>query len=73
MVSQKNATQYINRLKVDALPSITDGCYGSVWVSNNHMRYRVIITNVTTPEFVLQDGFLNIKIMAYTIIADYFF
>ena len=60
-------------LELDALPYITGGYYGSVWMSRNHMRYRAIVTKVTTPEFVLQDGFTNNRIMAYTFIADYFF
>jgi hypothetical protein len=59
--------------EVDALPYVTGGYYGSVWIGHNHMRYRAILTRLTTPEFVLPDGFTNNKIIAYTIITDYFF
>ncbi len=59
--------------EIDALPYITGGYYGSVWIGNNHMRYRAIITKVNTPKFMLKDGFTENKIQAYTLIADYFF
>jgi hypothetical protein len=59
--------------ELDALPYITGGYYGSVWVGHNHFRYRGILTKLTTPEFVLEEGFTNNKITAYTFIADYFF
>ena len=59
--------------ELDALPYITGGYYGSAWVGYKHMRYRAIVTKINTPEFVLQDGFTNNKIQAYTVIADYFF
>ncbi len=59
--------------EVDVLPYITGGYYGSAWVGHKHIRYRAIVTKVTTPEFYLKDGFINNKIQAYTLIADYFF
>ena len=59
--------------EVDALPYITGGYYGSVWVGHNKMRYRAIVTSIITPEFFLEDGFTNNKITAYTFITDYFF
>ncbi len=60
-------------IEIDALPYLTGGYYGSIWIGNNHMRYRAIVTKVTTPKFILEDGFTENKIHAYTLIADYFF
>lgn len=37
------------------------------------MRYRAIVTKITTPDFFLKDGFRNNEIQSYTAIADYFF
>lgn len=59
--------------EVDVLPYITGGYYGSVWASKKHFRYRAVITNVTTPEFMLKDGFGNNKMMVYAALVDYFF
>src|SRR5579859_16531 len=59
--------------ELDVLPYITGGYYGSVWAGHQHMRYRAIITSITTPEFLLSDGFTNNKIQAYAAIVDYFF
>jgi hypothetical protein len=59
--------------EVDALPYITGGYYGSVWVGHKHIRYRAIITEITTPEFFVEEGFTNNKINSYTAIVDYYF
>ena len=59
--------------ELDVLPYLTGGYYGSIWYGHNHMRYRAIVTKVETPEFILEDGFTNNKIQAYTFITDYFF
>ncbi len=59
--------------ELDALPYITGGYYGSVWVGHNHLRYRAVIAKTETPDFVLEDGFTNNEIMAYAAIVDYFF
>lgn len=59
--------------EADVLPYITGGYYGSVWASKNHFRYRAVITNITTPEFMLAKGFTNNKLMVYAALVDYFF
>lgn len=59
--------------ELDALPFITGGYYGSVWVGHKHIRYRAIITEITTPAFFVEEGFTNNTINAYTAIVDYFF
>jgi hypothetical protein len=59
--------------ELDALPYITGGYYGSVWVGHNQLRYRAVIAKVTAPDFLLPDEFTNNKIQAYAAIADYFF
>ena len=60
-------------LEVDVLPYLTGGYYGSIWLSHNHLRYRAVLTQVTTPEFMLDEGFTNNDIKVYAVIADYFF
>ncbi|MEZ4808972.1 MAG: hypothetical protein R2819_01315 [Allomuricauda sp.] len=60
-------------VELDVLPYLTGGYYGSVWAYNNHFRYRAVITHVTTPEFMVKDGFTNNEIQGYALIADYFF
>lgn len=60
-------------IEIDALPYLTGGYYGSIWYGHQHMRYRAIITAVTTPSFMVKDGFTENKINAYTLITDYFF
>jgi hypothetical protein len=59
--------------ELDALPYLTGGYYGSVWVGHNHFRYRAIVTQITTPSFMVENGFNNNKIQSYTAIGDYFF
>ncbi len=59
-------------IEVDALPYITGGYYGSFWVGNDNLRFRAIITKIKTPEFVIAEGFENLKTTSYTVIADYF-
>lgn len=70
--TQENTNSTVG-FELDALPYITGGYYGSVWYGKNQMRYRAIITQVTTPEFVLEEGFTNNDIQSYTFITDYFF
>ncbi|MFN8336361.1 MAG: hypothetical protein U0U09_14630 [Cyclobacteriaceae bacterium] len=70
--SQQNRKINIG-IEIDALPYITGGYYGSLWIGHEHLRYRAIITEITTPEFFVEDGFTNNKINAYTAIVDYFF
>ena len=60
-------------VEIDILPYLTGGYYASAWVSRNHFRYRAVLTQVTTPEFMLEDGFTNNEIQVYALIVDYFF
>jgi hypothetical protein len=72
--SQKaNAHPITIGFELDALPYVTGGYYASAWVGRDRLRYRAIITKITTPEFLVEDGFSNNKIQAYTAIVDYFF
>lgn len=60
-------------VELDALPYITGGYYGSLWVGHNHLRYRAVVAKVNTPDFMVEDGFTNNEIQAYAVIVDYFF
>lgn len=59
--------------ELDALPYISGGYYGSVWIGYKQIRYRGVIAKATVPEFLLPDGFTNNEVRAYAAIADYFF
>jgi hypothetical protein len=59
--------------EVDVIPYVTGGYYGSVWYGYKHVRFRAVIAKVTTPDFIVEDGFTNNKIQAYAFITDYFF
>ena len=59
--------------ELDALPYIANGFYASIWYGRNQMRYRGVITKITTPEFVLDDGFTNNDMYVYALITEYFF
>lgn len=71
--SEKESSTISIGTEVDVLPFLTGGYYGSIWVSKDHFRYRAIVTNVTTPEFMLEDGFTNNEMNVYALVADYFF
>jgi len=70
--SADNKTTTIG-FELDAFPYISGGYYGSMWIGHNKMRYRGVIANVNTPDFILPDGFTNNEVQAYAAIADYFF
>ena len=59
--------------EADVLPYMTGGYYGSVWYATGHLRYRAVVTRVTTPDFMLKDQFTDNRMMVYTLLADYFF
>lgn len=70
--NQEKVNQTVG-FEIDALPYIAGGFYGSIWYGRNQMRYRTVITNITTPEFVLKDGFTNNDLYVYALITEYFF
>lgn len=59
--------------ELDALPYITGGYYGSIWLGHDRIRLRPVVAKTTLPSFVVQDGFDHADVRAYAIIADYFF
>lgn len=71
--SKENKSRLSIGMEADVLPYLTGGYYGSVWASKNHFRYRAVVTNVTTPGFMLKEGFTNNKMMVYAALVDYFF
>lgn len=71
--AQQNKAVFSAGAEADVLPYITGGYYGSLWVSHSHFRYRGIVTRVTTPDFFLEKGFTDNRMMVYALVADYFF
>lgn len=67
------ASSFTGGIEADALPFITGGYYMSVWGGYKHVRYRIVLTQVNTPQFLLPGKFRNNEIEAYAFIADYFF
>jgi hypothetical protein len=59
--------------ELDALPYISGGYYGSVWIGHNNLRYRAVVAKINTPDFVIPSGFTNNELQAYAAIVDYFF
>jgi hypothetical protein len=59
-------------LELDALPYITGGYYGSAWAGLGRIRIRGVYSKVYQPKFVLPDGFKENRLIAYTVLADYF-
>ena len=59
-------------IELDALPFITGGYYGSTWVGIDKFRFRGIIAQVKSPDFIIADGFENLVTTSYTLITDYF-
>ncbi len=60
-------------MEVDALPFITGGYYLSVWGGYRHFRYRVVLTEVKTPSFLISKEFSDNRVEVYALITDYFF
>jgi len=60
-------------VEADVLPFLTGGYYMAVWGGYRHVRYRIVLTEVNTPQFLLPEKFSNNEIEAYALIADYFF
>ncbi|MFH0736373.1 MAG: hypothetical protein V1773_17650 [bacterium] len=60
-------------VELDALPYIFGGYYGSAWLKYNNFRIRPVITKITQPKFIVEDGFKNLNTKAYALIVDYFF
>jgi hypothetical protein len=66
-------TSFSGGVEADVLPYVTGGYYMSVWGGYRHVRYRVILTDVNTPQFMLPAGFTNNQIEVYALITDWFF
>jgi hypothetical protein len=60
-------------VEADMFPFVTGGYYLSVWGGYKHVRYRIVLTDVYEPQFLLPERFRNNEIEAYAIVADYFF
>lgn len=70
---EKNDRKVTVGYEIDALPFITGGYYGSMWLGSNHIRGRAVIAEAKIPSFLLDEGFIDNRIKAYALLADYFF
>jgi len=58
--------------ELDALPFATAGYYLSAFTGFNNLRFRTVLSQVNIPQFVVQDGFDDNSLVAYTFLIDYF-
>jgi hypothetical protein len=56
----------------DALPYVFNGYFANVWVGEGHVRSRLLLAQVTKPDFILANGFTNNQVTAVALTADYF-
>lgn len=66
-------SSFTGGMEVDALPFITGGYYLSVWGGYRHFRYRIVLTEVNTPSFLVPKDFANNQVEVYAFVTDYFF
>ena len=61
--------------EIDALPYLTGGYYGSVWLGLNQPRIRLrpVIAQASVPAFMLEDEIEANTLLVYAFVADYFF
>jgi len=58
--------------ELDALPFATGGYYLSAFAGFDNIRFRTVLSQVNIPQFVVQDGFDENSLIAYTFLIDYF-
>ena len=59
-------------VEIDALPYVTGGYFGALWLGKNHLRTRALTTKVFKPDWSTKEGFKNHEIQAYALVIDYF-
>ena len=70
--SQGQSNRLAGGVELDALPYITGGYYGGVWIGKSHLRGRALVARVYKPSFIIPDGFTNNTVTAYALVGDYF-
>lgn len=71
--TEKECSKIYFGLELDALPYISGGYYGSVWGKIDNFRIRPVITELTQPEFVVDNNYKELKTKAYALLVDYVF
>lgn len=71
----KNSSNLKIGFEIDALPYLTGGYYGSVWLGlhKQKLRFRPIIAEVNIPNFLLEEEFDRNTLLDYAFVVDYFF
>ncbi len=71
----KHNSNFTVGFEIDALPYLTGGYYGSVWLGlkKQKLRLRPIIAKANLPSFLLQENFNRNTLRVYAFVADYFF
>lgn len=72
--SQKDTLSKINvGVEIDALPYITGGYFGALWLGKNHWRVRALTASVNKPDWSINKDFSNNLVDAYALVVDRFF
>jgi len=59
-------------VELDLLPYMLGGAYGSAWLGREHWRARAVLTRTQLPGALVDDGFRDHSMTAYTALVDYF-
>lgn len=59
-------------MELDAVPYLTGGYYGSLWLGKDAWRLRGVIAKTNLPHAFTPDGFEDYAITAGALIVDYF-
>lgn len=59
-------------VELDLLPYLMRGAYGSAWGAKSHWRARAVITRTSLPGALVDEGFEDHTLQAYTALIDYF-
>lgn len=74
VINPENNTGIKFGAELDALPYITGGYYGSVWLGleKQSLRIRPIVAKVNIPSFFLDDKYEKNTLKVYALVLDYF-
>ena len=59
--------------ELDIVPFLNDGYYLSAITGKGRLRGRIVRTELTTPDFVTEDGFKDNDLAVWAVIVDFYF
>jgi hypothetical protein len=67
------AKEWMVGTELDVVPYLNDGYYASAIAGYGHWRARVVLTDITVPDFATQSGFDDNDLQVQAYIVDYYF